>query len=187
MKIESPEGEPVLVLTRRFSAPRALVWKTLTEPAFVKRWYGGHGFSNPKCEMDVRPGGRWSHLMRTPDGNEFPGEYVFLEVAPPERLVWRNADFDAGSGPHCNVMTVTLTDAGDETEWKLVVRFKSMTDRQAARDMQFTHVLSQGCERVEELVRARPGSTRPDARVESGGAPLRGTAPGASPSGAEHH
>lgn len=154
MRIESPEGEPLLILTRRFSAPRAVVWKALTEPQFVKRWFGGHGFTNPHCEMDVRPGGVWSHVMRTPDGSEFPSQYVFLEVQPPERLVWRSADFDQGAGPHCNVMTITLAEAAepDVTEWRLVVRFKSMDDRQAAREMQFTHVLSQGCERVDELV-----------------------------------
>lgn len=163
MNIHAPKNEPLLVMTRQFSAPREVVWKVMTEPKLVQRWYGGHGFSNPRCEMDVRPGGRWSHLMRTPDGSEFPAEFVFLEVVPPERLVWRSADFETSSGAHCNVMTVTLTEGrAGTTEWRLVVRFKTLDDREAAGAMGFTTVLSQGCERVEELsltLTVSPGET----------------------------
>lgn len=156
--VHSPAGEPLLIMTRRFSAPREAVWKVMTEPELVKRWYGGHGFTNPRCEMDVRPGGRWSHVMRTPDGQEFSAQFVFLEVVPPERLVWRSADFETSSGPHCNVMTVTLTEADEpeRTDWRLVVRFKSLGDREAAGAIGFADVLAQGCERVEALVRQRP-------------------------------
>lgn len=158
MNIHTPKNEPLLVMTRQFSAPREVVWKVMTQPQFVQRWYGGHGFSNPRCEMDVRPGGRWSHLMRTPDGSEFPAEFVFLEVVPPQRLVWRSADFETSSGAHCNVMTVTLTEGADAdtTEWRLVVRFKTLDDREAAGSIGFVDVLSQGCERVEELVKGAP-------------------------------
>jgi uncharacterized protein YndB with AHSA1/START domain len=114
MKVDLPKGgEPVLVMEREFSAPRDLVWAALTDPSQVKVWYGGHGFENPVCEMDVRPGGRWRHVMRTPDGAEYPAEYEFLEVVPPERPVWRTAGAAAGrGGPHDNTMTVTLTAAG---------------------------------------------------------------------------
>lgn len=39
----------------------------------VVQWYGGHGISSPVCEMDVRPGGLWRHVMRNP-GGEFATE-----------------------------------------------------------------------------------------------------------------
>ena len=156
MKVEAPRGEPVLVMEREFDAPRDLVWDALTDPAQVAQWYGGHGFENPVCEMDVRKGGRWTHVMRTPDGADHPLEFEFLEVKPPERLVWRSAGpAAAAGGPHSNTMTVTLTAVGARTRWRLVVTFGSEADRKAAQGMGFTEVLGQGCDRLEAVARRR--------------------------------
>ena len=99
--------EAVIVLSRMFDAPRDLVWTALTDPRHVAKWYGGYGFTNPVCEMDVRPGGLWRHVMRLPDGTEFTQNYVFLEVGAPERLVWQSADHGraAPGGPPTSVCT----------------------------------------------------------------------------------
>jgi len=145
--------EPVLVMQRIFDAPREDVWEALTDPRQVAKWYGGAGFENPVCEMDVRPGGRWRHVMRTPDGSEHALEFVFVEVVKPERLAWRSTDRGATlGGPHDNLMTVTLEAAGRKTRWKLVVRFPSMADREAARRMGFATVLSEGTDKLNALV-----------------------------------
>ncbi len=157
MKIEVPQGgDPVLVMERELAAPRELVWAALTDPAQVKHWYGGHGFENPVCEMDVRPGGRWRHVMRTPDGVDHALEFVFVEVKPPERLVWRTAGPAAGAGgPHDNTMTVTLTAAGKRTRWRLLVEFGSAADREAALGIGFTTVLGEGCDKLDALLGRR--------------------------------
>ena len=49
-----PADEPVIVMTRVYDAPRALVWEAMTDAAHVRAWWGGPGFENPVCEMDVR-------------------------------------------------------------------------------------------------------------------------------------
>jgi len=54
--------EAVIVMSRIFDAPRPLVWKAMTEPEHLVQWWGGHGFTNPVCEMDARPGGRWDQM-----------------------------------------------------------------------------------------------------------------------------
>ena len=81
---EVPAGEPVITMTRIYDAPRDLVWTVSTEPAHVVRWWGGPGFTSPVCEMDVRAGGRWRHVMRFPDGRLLHLDFVFLEVEKPE-------------------------------------------------------------------------------------------------------
>ena len=53
----------------------------------MAQWWGPQGFSNPVCEMDVRPGGALRIVMRAPDGAEYPMSGVFREVIKPERLV----------------------------------------------------------------------------------------------------
>jgi uncharacterized protein YndB with AHSA1/START domain len=157
MEIEPyPAHEAIIVMRRTFDAPREVVWAALTDPRHVVRWYGGRGFENPVCEMDVRPGGRWRHVMRTPDGVEHELHFVFVEVVKPERLVWRSVA-DGGRPPegiHDNTMTVTLEDAGTQTRWKLVTRFGSIALRDLAVRMGFTRFLGEGTDRFDEVLRS---------------------------------
>ena len=86
---EIPADEPTIIMTRIYDAPRDLVWAVSTEPRHIRKWWGGPGVTNPVCEIDLRPGGRWVHAMRFPDGHELRLEFEFVEVEPPLRLVWR--------------------------------------------------------------------------------------------------
>ena len=77
-----------LVLTRVFDAPRELMFRAWTDPKLLAQWFGPNGFTNPVCEVDLRPGGVWRHVMRGPDGNDYPMTAIFQEVIRPERLVF---------------------------------------------------------------------------------------------------
>lgn len=159
MEIEAhSKTDAVIVMTRLLDAPREVCWRALTDAKHVAHWFGGHGFSNPVCEMDVRPGGRWKHVMRTPDGSEFAMEYVFVEVVKPEKLSWKDAG-PRKPGMHASpLVTVTLEDEGEKTRWKMVARFDSIADREQAMGMGFTHVLTQGTEKFNEIVRTLASS-----------------------------
>src|SRR5438034_1059467 len=50
-------AERKLVITRTFDAPREIVFKMWTDPNHMAQWWGPHGFTNPVCVLDVRPGG----------------------------------------------------------------------------------------------------------------------------------
>lgn len=147
--------EPILVMTRTFDAPRDLVWAAFTDPKHVARWFGGHGFETTLCEMDVRPGGIWKHVMRMPGGAELVMEVVFLEVVKPERLVWQHVDHGkrADSAHPTSHMTVTLEAVGKRTKWTLVTRFNSLAEREAANRIGFAGVIEQGTEKLEALLR----------------------------------
>lgn len=146
--------EATIVMTRTFNAPREKLWAALTVPEHVKRWYGGEGFSNPVCEMDVREGGLWHHVMRTPDGFEIALDMVYLEVDPPQKLVWRHVDFGKPSAFPLSENTVTMEDLGARTAWKMVARFVSFDDRERANAMGFGDTLRVGCERFEAVAQS---------------------------------
>lgn len=80
-----------LEIEREFDAPRDLVWKMFADPYHLSRWWGPKGFTNPVVELDFREGGRWHHVMRSPDGRDFPVDSIFIEITPPERIAYRNA------------------------------------------------------------------------------------------------
>jgi uncharacterized protein YndB with AHSA1/START domain len=76
-----------LVITRLFNAPRELVYKVWTDPKHVKQWWGPKVFTTPVVEMDVRPGGAYRFVMRSPEGDEYPMKGIYLEVIKNTRLV----------------------------------------------------------------------------------------------------
>jgi uncharacterized protein YndB with AHSA1/START domain len=86
-------GDPGIEITRVFDAPRAEVWREWTEPERFADWYGGPDFEVPleTTSMDVRAGGRWSLVMRG-EGREIHWDGEYLEVDPPERLVFTVSD-----------------------------------------------------------------------------------------------
>lgn len=103
-----------LVVTRRFDAPRALVFRAWTEPALFSRWWApkSSGLAILSCVMDVRVGGRYRLEFGHPASEKpmaFFGRY--LEVAPGARLVWTNEE----GGEDGAVTTVTFADEDGAT------------------------------------------------------------------------
>ncbi len=79
------------VISRVFDAPRELLWKCFTEPERMKQWWGPKGFKVIASKMDLRPGGNFTTVMRSPEGQEHPHTGTFLEIVPNRRLVWTDA------------------------------------------------------------------------------------------------
>lgn len=80
-----------LVLERVVDVPRELVWAAWTKPEHIKEWFVPRPWSVAKCEIDLRPGGIFRTIMRSPEGEEFPNIGCYLEIVPNERLVWTTA------------------------------------------------------------------------------------------------
>jgi len=123
----APDRE--LIFTRLFDAPRELVFEAWTDPKHVAKWWGPQGFTTTISEMDVRPGGIWRLVMHGPDGKDYKNRIVFLDVAKPERLVYKH-DPEPGSEPVTFQVTVTFADEAGKTRLTMRMLFPSA----AARD-----------------------------------------------------
>lgn len=119
-------SEREIRVERVFDAARERVWRALTDPELVARWWG-RGNRLEIERMEVEPGGRWRFVEHAPDGaHGFEGRY--REVTPPERLVETFA-WDGMPG-HEVVNTTTLEDLGDgRTRLVTVSVFPSRADR----------------------------------------------------------
>lgn len=82
-------------------APRDRVWRTLTDPAELLRWFPTHA-----AELELRPGGAL-HLSWQHDSDEG----IVDEVEPGSRLVFRWRPL--GSERPYTRVTITLDDAPD--------------------------------------------------------------------------
>jgi uncharacterized protein YndB with AHSA1/START domain len=96
-----------LVYRRVLQAPRELVWRCLTEPSELARFWGPVGMVTPLegIVVELRPGGRFETLM-TGERGSHRMVATFTEVVPPERLGW----VEPATGMHT---TSTLDDLGD--------------------------------------------------------------------------
>ncbi|PCC70558.1 Uncharacterized conserved protein YndB, AHSA1/START domain [Nannocystis exedens] len=120
-----------LVITRVFAAPRELVFKTWTEPQHVVRWWGPRGCTTTMREMDVRPGGVWRYVMRTPDGVDWDNRIRYHEVVANERLVYDH-DGDVDDDPRGFHVITEFHARGEQTEVVMRMRFASVAARDEA-------------------------------------------------------
>ncbi|MEP6959626.1 MAG: SRPBCC family protein [Nitrospirota bacterium] len=89
--IHQPDPRLDLVLERIVHVPPELVWAAWTTPEHVTHWFTPTPWKTVACEIDLRPGGIFRTVMRSPEGQEFPNLGCYLEIVKNEKLVWTNA------------------------------------------------------------------------------------------------
>jgi uncharacterized protein YndB with AHSA1/START domain len=110
------------VIMRNVNAPRERVWRAWTEEESLGQWWGPKGFDIDSVKLALRPGGTFHYLLRSPDGLEMWGKFIFREIVPLERLVFIVSFSDAEGGlarhpmrpdwPLTLLSTVTFADTG---------------------------------------------------------------------------
>ncbi len=156
-----------LVITRELDAPRDLVWMAFADPYHLSRWWGPAGFTNPVCELDLRPGGTWRHVMRGPDGRDYPVDSEFLEVVPPERIVYRNlaatAPVFGDNPPPSFVRVITFEALGNRTRLTIHAWFDTAAEKAATIRRGFREGTEQSLDKLASLLadlRVTEGDTR---------------------------
>lgn len=115
--IDSMVGKEVVV-SRLIHAPRERVFDAWINPLKLAQWWGPHGFTNPRCEIDPRPGGKiYIEMIRSSDGKMFPldGEVEIVEA--PSRIVLRARGYNAANDKTTieDRVTATFTEQDGKT------------------------------------------------------------------------
>ncbi len=76
-------GKLVLEQARLFDAPAERVFELLTAPTELASWWGPHGFTTPKVQVDLRVGGGYRFTMQPPEGQAFHLSGEFLAIQRP--------------------------------------------------------------------------------------------------------
>ncbi len=86
------------------------------------------GFTNPVCEVNVRPGSATLIHMRAPDGRVYAKKGKFEEIVAPERLVFLSGAMDEAGNLLFEIRnTVTFAEAAGETSVSLRAHVVSAT------------------------------------------------------------
>jgi uncharacterized protein YndB with AHSA1/START domain len=130
LKITTPSDREIKMI-RAFDAPIDLVWEAFTTPELVRQWLlGPGGWTMVVCEMDLRVGGVYRHVLRRDkDGHEMGWGGVFREVVAPERLV-ATEQFEEAWYPGHALTTTHFAEQGGKT----VVTQTMLLDTQEIRD-----------------------------------------------------
>jgi len=143
-------------LTRVFDAPRHLVFEAMTRPEYIKRWWGclNEGYSVPVCEIDLRPGGAWRFVNRTPKGELVAFSGVYREITPPERMVYTEI-FEPFPDTE-SVVTAELMEENGKTRFTLTAVYPSLE----VRDIVIKSGMERGAaisyDRLEDVARELP-------------------------------
>jgi uncharacterized protein YndB with AHSA1/START domain len=111
-------------LTRVFDAPRRLVFDAMTQPQYIRHWYGLRGTSMTVCEVDFCVGGEWRYVIAgmNPDGSDVGMRGIYLEITAPEGFVSTEA-FDGFPG--AAVATVRLEEREGKTTFTNTLKYAS--------------------------------------------------------------
>jgi uncharacterized protein YndB with AHSA1/START domain len=134
-----PDPKLDLVLERVIDVPANLVWEAWTKPEHLSKWFTPAPWTVSDCEIDLRPGGIFRTVMRSPDGKDYPNVGCYLEVVTNERLVWTDA-LHAGYRPAAKpFMTaiLTLKPEGSGTRYTAVALHHDESERKRHEEMGF--------------------------------------------------
>ena len=100
-----------LTYRRIHRASPELLFECMTTPKHLTHFWGPAGTTTALDDIvvDLRPGGAFETTMVSDVGDgSFTMKAVFVEVSPPDRLSWTEADVEGGM-----LTTVTFIDLGD--------------------------------------------------------------------------
>jgi uncharacterized protein YndB with AHSA1/START domain len=157
-KIELLPGEPVMIMTRMFDAPRELVWRTFAEPEHRVNWWGPHGYTNKVTEWDLRPGGKWRVVTILPKGEEIAFIGEFREVVKPERMVHTFGMENMWEGK-TSLETHEFEERDGKTFYKATSVFDSMESRDGMMASGMEKGVTEGFERLDEILEGLKAET----------------------------
>jgi uncharacterized protein YndB with AHSA1/START domain len=144
-----------IVLTRRFDAPRHLVFDALTTPELLRRWHGARGWHLVQCEIDLRVGGAWRFVSRGPGGERMGQGGVYREIARPDRLVLTEL-FDDQSYPGETLITHEFAEREGRTTLTSTLRFATREGRDRVLAYPMVRGVSESYDRLSDVLHDLP-------------------------------
>jgi uncharacterized protein YndB with AHSA1/START domain len=145
-----------IVLSRRFDAPRRLVFQAFTTPELLMRWYGARGWSLIACEIDLRVGGAYRFVSGGPGGAQLGQSGVYREITPPARLVCTEL-FDDQSYPGETLITHDLAEHDEITTLTTVLRYATREGRDRVLAYPMARGVGESYDRLDEVLRYNEG------------------------------
>jgi uncharacterized protein YndB with AHSA1/START domain len=83
-----------IIIERTFDLPVTMIWKAWTDAESLKRWWGPKGYTCTYSNIDLRPGGKYLHCMKSSLGEKFWSTGFYDEITPFKNLVFTDSFSD---------------------------------------------------------------------------------------------
>lgn len=151
LKITTP-SDLEIAMTRVFDAPRHLVFDAMTQPEHFVRWFGCDAFAVPVCEIDLRVGGAYRFVMRSPDGVDSTLQGVYREVVRPERVVFTERFSMPGFTSDAYQVTSTFVEVAGRTTLTTTILHATKENRDGHLNSGIESGVAPAYDRLAELV-----------------------------------
>ena len=154
----TPDPKLDLVLERTVDVPLRKVWAAWTQPEHIKKWFTPAPWTTIDCRIDLRPGGEFYTVMRSPEGKEFPNRGCILEVVEGRKLVFTDAlqpGYRPSESPFFSAM-ILLEPQGTGTGYTAVALHKDEDARKRHEDMGFQQGWGKALDQLVALVKHAP-------------------------------
>jgi uncharacterized protein YndB with AHSA1/START domain len=119
--------EPIkeVVLERVYDASLETVWQAWTNPEMLKQWWGPNNVTIPKCEVDLRVGGKFYIVMEAGEGMgqykgiKWPMMAEFTVVEPNAKLSYTAQAWTDGQKEETTIdqtTEITFAEEGGKTK-----------------------------------------------------------------------
>ncbi|MET0766637.1 MAG: SRPBCC domain-containing protein [Aeromicrobium sp.] len=147
------DGTHGIRIVRDFDHPVDAVFRAMTDPDLIAQWCGPRGYENIEVTNDARHAGTWT-LVQRGDGGEFGFRGVFHGDATPE-LTIRTFEW-LGMPGHVSIESMTVEDLGNgRCRVSSNSVFLTPEDRDGMRDNGMDQGVTEGYERLDELLESR--------------------------------
>lgn len=94
-----------MTVASEWDAPIARVWQLWADPRKLERWWGPPTYPATVVEHDLRPGGKVSYFMTSPEGEQYHGWWKVVAVDEPHHLELEDGFADPEGNPNESMPT----------------------------------------------------------------------------------
>ncbi len=152
LSIVAEPGRQDIVMTRTFDAPRDVVFRAMTDPALLPKWWGLSETETVVDRFDFRSQGNWRIVERDTDGREYGFHGVIHDVSAPESYT-QTFEFEGMPG-HVLMETHRLEEVDGGTRYTSTAVFQSVEDRDGMLASGMETGAGQSMDQLAELVRS---------------------------------
>jgi uncharacterized protein YndB with AHSA1/START domain len=152
-----------LTLTAEYPATPEHVWQLWADPRLLERWWGPPTHPATVVDHDLRPGGRVTYFMTSPEGERYHGYWMVASVEPPRALAFEDGFADADGTPSDTMPTsqsrvaIEAADAGT-TRMTITSVFPSDEAMGQLLEMGMEEGIRLALGQTDELLRERVGA-----------------------------
>ncbi len=103
-----------MTVISEWDSPITRVWQLWADPRKLERWWGPPTYPATVMEHDLRPGGKVSYFMTSPEGEQYHGWWKIVAVDEPNRLDFEDGFADTDGNPNNSMPTTQSTVTFDE-------------------------------------------------------------------------